>query len=296
MSAENLECPKFESEPNFGVHYSLLILFFVVLLDCISAAAQQSKTFTKPAWLQCDTSVESQKRILNEYGAVYLSVVFNSPAIVKPSKCLFSDEVDLKNFTTSFKISQDKFSFGDYYLQPKAKEALEKVFSAAGGYKSVARNCNDTTPTCPGDVNDDWAARTYEQTKCNWLGLGKNLAQCRATQLVWADIEKEVKKEGTSKPKMFSVAIPGGSQHHLGLAIDVDKSKCDATCFKVLEQNGWFRTVRFDSFHFTYLGYKESELPGLGLKKVKCNDNITYWVPNVTGYNGYQNFDCAIVN
>lgn len=274
---------------------SLIVLFVIVLLGYVSVVGQQPRNFTKPAWLQCDTSVESQKRILYEYGAVYLSVVFNSPEVLKPSKCLFSDDNDVTNFTKSFTVPRNKFDFGEFYLQSKAKEDLNKVSAVSGGIKSVARNCNNSVP-CTDGINNDWATRTYEQTKCNWLNLGKDLQKCRATPLVWADIEKEVKKEGNSKPKMFSVAVPGGSQHHLGLAIDVDSAKCNAGCIQALELNGWFRTVRFDSFHFTYLGYKASQLPGLGLKKVKCSDGVVYWVPNVTGYNGYQNFQCTAVN
>ncbi len=44
--------------------------------------------------------------------------------------------------------------------------------------------------------------------------------------------------------------------------------------------HGWFRTVKGDAPHFTYLGVKESDLKNLGLQKVETKDGY-FWVPNV---------------
>jgi hypothetical protein len=100
---------------------------------------------------------------------------------------------------------------------------------------------------------------------------------------------------------MLGLAIPGGSQHHLGLAIDVNNKEykdneerndrfCGLNCEIALGQNGWYRTIPFDSYHFTYLGYLEFELPDKGLKKVLCKDKKSYWIPRVTaqGYESYS--------
>ena len=42
----------------------------------------------------------------------------------------------------------------------------------------------------------------------------------------------------------------------------------------------WYQTVVSDLPHFTYLGVEESELPGLGLKKV-TEGGRSFWVPDI---------------
>lgn len=249
---------------------------------------------------KCDyENDEVQKRILFEYGAVYVS-----KEAILPEKCRLLNQNEVVNFASKFKKQENKLTeLGNFYLQPKAKESLLTVFSEVGGYILVARNWNGTTThseSLKRDLNDDWAQRTFFQTKCNWLGLGKekDLKACKRAALgvIRAD-NINIK----SKPKMLSVAIPGASQHHLGLAIDVnDKTGgngliCGDACVEALEKNGWFRTVRYDRFHYTYLGYKKNELQSLGLKQVKCRDTFTYWVPNVQEYEGYTNWRCQNV-
>jgi hypothetical protein len=45
----------------------------------------------------------------------------------------------------------------------------------------------------------------------------------------------------------------------------------------ILARHGWFQTVYSDLPHFTFLGRRESELPGLGLVPQK-NAGRTFWV------------------
>lgn len=336
-------------------------------------------TFHKPAWLDCYDKnkiytdeekkkgiPEIEKRILYEYGAVYLSVVFEPRNSIKPPKCLLN-ELEVESFAESFNKLPNKPIFGNFYLQPEAKASLEKVFEKLNGYQNVARNCNtgrlmpDDKPTqilinkissecVNGDdgrfkINIDWAWRDYKQTKDNW-------------QLKEPIEVKEAVKDNYStnnKPKMYSYAIPGSSQHHLGLAIDVidgrnwsqdilfgqafqnnqistvedlknktnpdrDAKTCNDDCVEILNQNGWYRTIRYDAYHFTYLGViysdkdkkgletAENELKNLGLKKVRCNytkeKQFEYWVPKATykneqnkdvPYESYKNWECKDV-
>ena len=63
------------------------------------------------------------------------------------------------------------------------------------------------------------------------------------------------------------------------LALDVSEFE-NANVRRILADHGWFQTVASDLPHFTYLGVKESELPGLGLKKV-TNAGRDFWVPNI---------------
>ena len=257
-----------------------------------SVFAQQIVYFQKPTALSgCQESDEIQKRILYEYGAVYLS-----KNAILPTRCRFENETEIAEFTNQFKTAENKFSFGEFYLQPNAKKSLDLVIARLdNNYKKVARNDNNSTTVTKG-INDDWALRTYAQTEVNWLRK-LNKEQILFSRSVLSIIQVNDEK----KPVMFSVAIPGGSQHHLGLAIDVNsegENKCGNECENALRENGWFRTVRFDSYHFTYLGYEESKLRDLGLKKVDCKNGVKYyWVPNVkkTVYSGYTNWRCEDV-
>ena len=82
-----------------------------------------------------------------------------------------------------------------------------------------------------------------------------------------------------SKSILQSVAAPGASQHLALLAFDIVEFT-DARVRAILAARGWFQTVRNDLPHFTFLGVAESELPGLGLRRV-ANDEQVFWVPDL---------------
>jgi hypothetical protein len=44
--------------------------------------------------------------------------------------------------------------------------------------------------------------------------------------------------------------------------------------------HGWFRTIKGDEPHFTFLGVKEEDLKNLGLQKIDTPKG-EFWVPNV---------------
>lgn len=326
--------------------FSQSLLFTVLAFFSFPAIAQQSKKpalpkqFEKPSWLDCDIKKTDgskdiiREKILYEYGAVYLSQAFRGQKDTIP--CRFT-QTEADNFVKSLKITANKFGFGDFYLQPQAKKSFETV-SAIKGYEFFARNCNCTTSckltskNLKDKINDDWALRTYKQTEDNWGFPESAIDIEKKEENIKSKIEKNdymydpklpystgsfsmcinplPKNEPNNKdnrPKMYKVAIPGSSQHHLGLAIDVINSQprlCGKICTNELMKNGWFRTVRYDAYHFTYLGIVEKntrlteiKLRSMGLKKVRCKDydevnNIEYWVPNVNGYEGYKNWEC----
>jgi len=305
---------------------SALILICVAVCT-ISIMAQQPTTslFQKPAWLNCYDegreypNKEIERRILYEYGAVYLSTVFETRKNDEKIPCLFGSQDEIKDLTKKFLKEMDKFIFGKFYLQAKAKAELLKVFKDLGGAKFVARNCNSKPKDCTNGINNDWSLRDYRQTMCNWT----NQEDCDREGLLPIDAElavldpsfdiaKKYSEQATNRPMMFKFAIPGGSQHHLGLAIDVNngtgnsdskeckKSKtcrvCGNNCISSLEKHGWYRTVKYDPYHFTFLGFSVTELPSKGLKQVKCKDNKLYWVPRVETYEGYPNWRCDDVS
>ncbi len=254
----------------------ITLTIFLVFFLTLSSIAQQPVNFLqffktlksfdgKP--IACDPSKAVEKAILEEYGAVYISKMATFS-----DTCRFKDEAAVTKFTGQFKVATNKFSFGDFYLQSTAKISLENVFSKLGGYINVARNCNDPG-NCTSGINNDWSLRTYKQTEDNWNNNLPSDLQGKTEE--WIVVNKRY--------YMRSYAIPGASQHNLGLAIDVNNKGakiCNDNCEKVLNDNGWFRTVITDAYHFTYLGYKETELPSKGLKKV-INNNKAYWIPDM---------------
>jgi hypothetical protein len=82
-----------------------------------------------------------------------------------------------------------------------------------------------------------------------------------------------------SKSIIYSVAPPGASQHLAMLAFDVAEYY-DAEVRSLLARHGWFQTVTSDLPHFTFLGADESDLPGLGLKRIENGDRH-FWVPDI---------------
>jgi hypothetical protein len=49
---------------------------------------------------------------------------------------------------------------------------------------------------------------------------------------------------------------------------------------QILARHGWFRTVKNDAPHFTYLGFREKDLPLRGLRKITSADG-EFWIPNM---------------
>jgi hypothetical protein len=63
------------------------------------------------------------------------------------------------------------------------------------------------------------------------------------------------------------------------LAFDVSEHE-NSEVREILARYGWLQTVVSDLPHFTYLGVAESELSGLGLKKVN-DGGRTFWLPDL---------------
>jgi hypothetical protein len=78
---------------------------------------------------------------------------------------------------------------------------------------------------------------------------------------------------------LSSVAAPGTSQHLSMLAFDANEFKNERVR-EILGKHGWFRTVKGDAPHFTFLGVKEEDLINMGLQRIETNDG-EFWVPNV---------------
>jgi D-alanyl-D-alanine dipeptidase len=82
-------------------------------------------------------------------------------------------------------------------------------------------------------------------------------------------------KAGKETKILGLVAPPGTSQHLWGLAIDLQILTPSQK--QTLNENGWFQTVVNDLPHWTYLGWREEDLPKFGLQQ-KIIQGIKYWI------------------
>lgn len=233
----------------------------------------------------CDENNPVQKRILDEYGAVFLTN--GNP----PPKCMFTSADEVKNFQNSAGMASENVGGATIELQPNAMKALLEARDEA---KSQGL---DITPRDGAEA----ARRSFEQTfnlwksrfdpACeHWKKQGK-LTDEQINRLKSLPINDQVKevleleKQGIYFNKFFnatilsSVAAPGTSQHLSMLAFDATEFK-DPKVRKILGNHGWFRTVKGDAPHFTFLGVKAEELVNMGLKMVETQDG-EFWVPNV---------------
>lgn len=227
-------------------------------------------------------------RVFVEYGAMYVA---EKPAAVPP-KCIVGSDAELAAISLFLNARTAKIAGVMVTLQEPAMNALLDAQSAAarsrlaitprGGVLASARSYDDTV--------DLWKSR-FEPALNFWVRKGKiKLADAAATRKL--PIRQQVEavlmweKQGIwfskdlSKSILYSVAIPGASQHNFMLAIDIEQFS-NAKVRQIMADHGWFQTVKSDLPHFTYLGLKEADLRENGLTPVTV-DGQKFWVPNVS--------------
>ncbi|MCU0239114.1 MAG: hypothetical protein MUC29_06705 [Pyrinomonadaceae bacterium] len=235
----------------------------------------------------CDESDSVSKRILHEYGSIFIA----NESVLPPTVCMFTSDEEVNNFQAKAGISSENVNGTQIELQPNAMKALLSAVEEAkaqglsitprGGEESARRGYADTLRL--------WKSR-FEPACEHWLGKGKLNAE-QIEKLKVLPIKEQVKevleleKDGIyfntffNNSILYSVAAPGTSQHLSMLALDVEEFG-NKRVREILAKNGWFRTVQNDDPHFTYLGRSEAELESFGLKKIE-NDKGEYWIPNV---------------
>lgn len=224
--------------------------------------------------------------LFREYGAVFLA----RNGAVPPNKVFFENELEVLLFQNAVGYESEKLSGVNIELQKPAIRDLENAVKQAKkegltisprGADSGRRGYSQTIAL--------WKSRV-EPGLTYWVGKGR-LKAPQAELIRRMPIREQIneilslEKDGIffakslDKSIIYSVAPPGSSQHIAMLAFDV-KEFDDARVRSILSQNGWFQTVTSDLPHFTYIGVEESELPGLGLKKIHSNDR-DFWVPDL---------------
>jgi hypothetical protein len=229
-----------------------------------------------------------ERRILEDYGAVFLA---RRDKVLPPPVCIFTDAEQVLQFQTKATAASAYIAGAKIELQPEAMRAL-----LAARESALAENL-DITPRDGMEAGrrlfEDtirlWNSRFYPALDY-WQNNGRITAnQIRALKAL--PIRKQVvsvlelEKEGIffntffNNSILYSVAAPGASQHLSMLAFDANEFG-EKRVRKILAEHGWFRTVKGDAPHFTFLGVEEDDLPSLGLKKIKTGDG-EYWIPNV---------------
>lgn len=233
----------------------------------------------------CDESNPVQKRILNEYGAVFLTNA------TPPTACMFTTNDQVINFQNKVSAAKETMGGALIELQSEAMNALLKAIDEAKSQnlKITPRDGAEAAKRGFDDTLRLWKSR-FEPACEHWKGKGK-LTDEQVNKLKSLPINEQVKevleleKQGIYFNTFFnatilsSVAAPGTSQHLSMLAFDANEFENEKVR-KILGNHGWFRTVKGDAPHFTFLGVKEDELKNIGLQQVETKDG-EFWIPNV---------------
>ncbi len=226
-----------------------------------------------------------ESRILSEYGSVFLTKA------MPPAKTMFASEGEVSGFQTKAGVAKANIGGTNIELQPAALKALQSAVDEAKkeGLKITPRDGEEAARRSYGKTLTLWNSR-FEPALKHWKAKGR-LDDGQISKLKSLPIKEQVEevleleKQGIyfntffNNSILYSVAAPGTSQHLSMLALDINEFD-DRKVRKVLANHGWFRTIQNDEPHFTYLGYQESELPKIGLKKVIKKDG-EFWIPDI---------------
>ena len=235
----------------------------------------------------CPTSDSVARRILEDYGAVFIA----SKKVMPPPVCIFSSEQEVTQFQERAGYTTERIGFDDIELQPEAMKALMKAREEAQkeGLDITPRDGAEAARRTYADSLELWDTR-FLPALDYWLAQGR-LTEAQVARLKGMPLHDqiaevlELEKSGVyfskdlSKSILYSIAAPGTSQHIAMLAFDVIEFD-NPRVREILAQHGWFQTVLSDLPHFTFLGLKEKDLPKNGLKNVEV-DGQTFWIPNV---------------
>jgi hypothetical protein len=236
----------------------------------------------------CPLSDSVSRRILEDYGAMFLAV----KKVMPPPVCVFTSEDQVTRFQEQAGFEKETIADAEIELQPEAMKALRKAREEAqkedlditprGGSEAARRNYEDSlrlwdTRFLP--ALDYWQTQgklSAEQvTRMQGLPLNDQVAEVLELEKSGIFFSKDL-----SKSILYSIAAPGTSQHIAMLALDVTDFDSPRVR-EILAKHGWFQTVLSDLPHFTFLGLKEKDLPKWGLKSVEA-DGQTFWIPDVS--------------
>ena len=234
----------------------------------------------------CDGRDPVARRILNEYGAVFVA----AGEVLPPPVCIFTGAEEVETFQAAARVSALDIGGVPIELQPAAMRALvaARAEAQASGLDVTPRDGSESARRGYADTIRLWNSRLLPALE-HWRGEGRltpeeaeRVRGLPVREQIGAVLELERRgiffSKDFSKSILYSVAAPGASQHLSLLAFDAAEY-ADERVRRILARHGWFRTVRSDCPHFTYLGLAEGELPSRGLRRINTADG-EFWVPN----------------
>jgi hypothetical protein len=237
--------------------------------------------------VSCDKADAVSRRILREYGAIFLV----GEQVLAPPVCIFPGPREVAIFQAGAQTRAATIKGTTVELQSAAMQALlaAREEALAAGLDITPRDGPEAARRDYADTLRLWNSRLLPALE-HWRRRGvltieesERLRSLPVHEQVGPILELEGRgvffSRDFSKSILYSVAPPGASQHLSMLAFDVCEY-ADERVRGILSRHGWFRTVRNDSPHFTYLGLPEKLLPSRGLKKLRTREG-EFWVPNV---------------
>lgn len=234
----------------------------------------------------CDCDDSASRRLLSEYGAMYVA----AEGVRVPSVLTFRSEEEVEQFQREAAPRAADIGGFAVELQPAALDALlaacddargEGLEITPRGAVAARRGYADTVRL--------WDSRVRPALE-HWMGerkLGREEAECLRCMEPDEQLSEVLRLEARglffskdwTKTILQSVAAPGASQHLAMLAFDAAEFT-QARVREIFARHGWFQTVLSDLPHFTFLGVREKDLPTLGLRRVdECGQ--TFWVPDL---------------
>lgn len=226
-------------------------------------------------------------RVFREYGAIFVA----RNTVMLPPRCIYESDEQLGKLHSDLDTQTEVIDGVTITLQRPAMVALLQArkeaakrrlrISPRGGPTAASRNYATTVALWKSRV--DPGLRYWQQR-----GRIRPVDAATAAEMpIRHQVERVLawEQEGIffstdrSKSILYSVAIPGASQHNFMLALDVVQFG-NANVRQIMADNGWFQTVKSDQPHFTYLGLKEAELRANGLKPLFANGQ-KFWIPDM---------------
>jgi len=234
----------------------------------------------------CDESNSVEKRILTEYGALFLTT-----GAVPPPKCMFTSSDEVNSFQNKIEIASENIAGATIELQRGAMKALlaARAEAKSKGLDITPRDGAEAARRAFDKTLELWKSR-FDPACLHWKSKGR-LTDEQINKLKALPIRDQVKevleleKEGIYFNKFFnatilsSVAAPGTSPHLSMFAFDAVEFATPEVR-SIMGRHGWFRTIKGDEPHFTFLGVQEGELKNMGLKMIQTEKG-EFWVPNV---------------
>ncbi len=240
----------------------------------------------------CDTKDAVAKRVLEDYGAMFVA----ADTVLPPPVCMFTAEEQVTRFHNDAGMKSANVGGTTIELQPAAMQALLEARKEAissglnitprGGTEAARRDYEDTrrlwdTRFLPGLSHWQRKGRLTKEQVAHLRSLPINQQVGEVLELEKSGI---FFSKDLSKSILYSIAAPGTSQHIAMLALDVSQFS-DARVRRILAKHGWFQTVKSDLPHFTYLGVTEESLSSLGLHSVMSGEQ-KFWIPNIDKMKG----------